>query len=421
MIRKIEALNYRCLEYVSTPVGPFQVLVGSNGSGKSTFLDVVRFISDLLKDGLKAVDIRSPSFNDLVWMRTDGKIQLAVEMEIPADRLSKLRRNGVTHVRYEVAIGFDDKGEVAILGETLWLRPGDDHVQPLDLELFPARQKPPDYLVYPEGKKTPAGWKKVVSKTPGTGNDYFFAENTDWRNQFRLGPQRLALANLPEDEDRFPVAVWAKQSLMEGVQHLVLNSERMRQPSPPGSPRTFQPDGSSLPWAVDQLRGPGEKPSEAFARWIAHARTALADLETVETWERQEDRHRCLRVVYRNGLQAPAWSVSDGTLRLLALTLLAYLPASGRTYLVEEPENGIHPQAVETVFQSLSAARNSQILCATHSPVLLSLTEPAQVLCFARTKDGVTDVRRGDQHPGLKDWKRDVDLGTLFASGVLGV
>jgi predicted ATPase len=38
---------------------------------------------------------------------------------------------------------------------------------------------------------------------------------------------------------------------------------------------------------------------------------------------------------------------------LLALTLVAYVPARDRIYLIEEPENGIHPQAVETVFHSL--------------------------------------------------------------------
>jgi predicted ATPase len=127
-----------------------------------------------------------------------------------------------------------------------------------------------------------------------------------------------------------------------------------------------------------------------------------------------------LRVRYANGLEVPSWAISDGTLRLLALTLLAYSDATDNVFLIEEPENGIHPQAVETVFQSLSAAYGSQILCATHSPVLLSLADPEQVLCFARTKEGVTDIVRSSEHPNLRDWRRTADLGTLFATGVLG-
>ena len=52
MITLVEALNYRCLRYVSRPLGPFHVLVGPNASGKTTFLDVVRFFRGLMSEGL---------------------------------------------------------------------------------------------------------------------------------------------------------------------------------------------------------------------------------------------------------------------------------------------------------------------------------------------------------------------------------
>jgi predicted ATPase len=116
----------------------------------------------------------------------------------------------------------------------------------------------------------------------------------------------------------------------------------------------------------------------------------------------------------------PSWLISDGTLRLLALTLLAYLPDTSGVFLIEEPENGIHPRAVETVFQSLSSVYDAQVLLATHSPVVLSVAKPEQVLCFARTPDGATDIVRGSEHPRLREWRGETDLGTLFASGVLG-
>ena len=99
--------------------------------------------------------------------------------------------------------------------------------------------------------------------------------------------------------------------------------------------------------------------------------------------------------------------------------MLAYLPSADSIYLIEEPGNGIHPSAVEYVYQSLSSARESQILLASHSPVLLSLVNPEDLLCFARTKEGATDIIRGDEHPNLADWQKETDLGTLFAAGVL--
>ena len=178
----------------------------------------------------------------------------------------------------------------------------------------------------------------------------------------------------------------------------------------------FLPDGSNLPWAVEALR---TRSDERFGRWIAHVRTALPDLQTVRTVERPEDRHRYLVVEFENGLSAPSWVVSDGTLRLLALTLLAYAPDVHGIYLIEEPENGIHPRAIETAYQSLSAVYDAQVLCASHSPVILSLAQPRQLLCFAKDEAGATDIVRGDQHPRLREWKGSLDLGTLFAAGVL--
>jgi predicted ATPase len=409
MIRLIEALGYRSLCDVRQTIDRFQLLVGPNASGKSTFLDTVGLLGDLLRDGLPALTSRSSTFQDLTWMGRGRRFDIAIEAEIP----SILKRvDGHEMVRYEVALGLGDEGAISVLGETLWLKPGD--LPERQRSMFPQAFLPRDSLVIAPNKQAAAGWRRIVQKSEV--NDYFSSETTGWKAPFRFGPQRLALANLPEDEERFPVAVWFRRLLLAGIQTLALSADKMRRPSAPGSPTEFQPDGSNLPWAIDRLRRTNR---ERYDQWLEHVRTALPDLEDVETIERPEDKNRYLRVVYRSGLKAPSWTVSDGTLRLLALTLVAYLDVPDRIYLIEEPENGIHPRAVETVFQALSSTYESQVLCATHSTVLLSLAEPKALLCFARTDSG-TDIIRGSEHPRLKAWRQDIDLGTLFAAGVLG-
>jgi len=85
----------------------------------------------------------------------------------------------------------------------------------------------------------------------------------------------------------------------------------------------------------------------------------------------------------------------------LAWTLLPYLPDEPVGYLIEEPEDGLHPKAIEGVFQSLSSVYGGQVLVATHSPLFMGLAKPAQLLCFARNPSGAVDIVRGDQHPAL--------------------
>ena len=136
--------------------------------------------------------------------------------------------------------------------------------------------------------------------------------------------------------------------------------------------------------------------------------------------ERPEDRHAYLMLKYDTGVDVPSWMASDGTMRLLALTLLAYLPDSREIYLLEEPENGVHPLALEAIRDSLSSAYEAQVLVTTHSPSLLALVEPSEVLCFDKNAAGATDIVRGSEHPVLADWQGSINMNVLFAKGVIG-
>ena len=412
MICAVEALRYRCLRYIEKELGNFHILVGPNASGKSTFLDVISFVGDVVRDGPEAaVRKRTPNYNDLIWCKHGDSFELALELNIPEKYKEVIGRTGNT--RYEIAVGkIAETGEFGILSETMWFKP-ERKAEKRQLQFFPNPETSPESIVVSGTKRN---WKKIVNKVKG-GNDNFYAETKGFDHAFKLGPQKSALGNLPEDETKFPVATWLKRTLLDGIQTLMLNSEMMRRPSPPGMPKHFRTDGSNLPWVVERL---SKEYPDKFDDWIEHLRTALPDIESIKTVLREEDKHRYIVLRYRNQLEAPSWMVSDGTLRMLALTILAYLPDIEGTLLIEEPENGIHPRAMETVFQSLSSVYNAQILIATHSPVIISVANVEDILCFAKSEEGAVDIVSGSEHPDLKAWKGEAPLDILFASGVLG-
>ncbi len=415
MIRRVEALNYRCLRCLKQDLHRFHVLVGPNASGKTTFLDVVDFLADLVSDGLQqAIEKRTESWHDLVWGRKPCSFQLAVELGIPDEERAQLAKTEYSVARYEVALGArQESEEFGILAEKLLLKSPDDEEGPIQRPLFPESRHIPESILTPTGTR---GKKTVVNKVTD-GNDNFYDETGGgWDHAFKLGPQKSALANAPEDVTKFPVTTWVKNLFSEGVQRLVLNSLAMRNPSPPGQPKGLQPDGSNLPWVVDRLR---QQEPAAHAGWMRHVQTALPNVEDIDTILREEDRKRYLVIRYSGGLQVPSWTASDGTLRLLALTLPAYLKSLRGIFLIEEPENGIHPQALQAVHDSLRSVYNAQVLVATHSPILVALSKPDDILCFGKSADGATDVVRGTEHPKLRNWQHETSLGSLFAAGVL--
>ena len=418
MITLIESLNYRCLRYVSIPLGAFRVLVGPNASGKTTFLDVVGFLRDLVSEGIdSAILNRTNNPQELLFRRLGQSLELAIEVRIPDELRELTAKPEFDTGRYEVAIGFDEtQRQFEFKAEKLLLKKVEGS-EPAQRSLFPMPPAPPRTLSV-RGQKNK---KIVVNKVPG-GNDNFYSETyplggKGWTPSFKLGPQRSALQNLPADEKSFPVAMWFREFLSDGAQQLVLNSLKIKQPSPPIRVTGFLPDGSNLPWVVERLRTADQ---DRFHGWIAHLRTALVDLEDISTVEQPDNRHRYMVYEYKGGLKIPSWLVSDGTLRLTALTLPAYLDDLRGIYLIEEPENGIHPRAVATVYDSLSSVYTAQVLMATHSPVVLNAAGMKDVLCFAKDETGSTDIVHGSEHPGLQQWSGEANLGTLLASGVLG-
>ncbi len=427
MFAKIEVARYKCLRQVDIALSPLNVLIGPNASGKSTFLDCLAFIRDALESDVeKAVRKRAYSLRELVWKneRVDRGFEIAIEADLPAH----LTSNGCDRVRYEVGVGLDESGAIRVSGERFWLvnvsraRRGriTQPVHGLSTQSPQSLSKSEEIGApsHAYGAKSPPGYRVVVRKAPDNGSDYFHSEKTGLNFTLRLSPRRLALASVPEDQDRFPITLWFKQMLLQNIQMLQLNSVFMRRACPSNAPHIFQSDGSNLPVMVQQL----QKHSERFAWWIQHLRTILQDLEDVSVAERPEDRSRYLVVNYRNGLAVPSWLLSDSTLRLLALTLIAYLPNQNQVFIIEEPENGIHPNAIDAIIQSLGSVYDGQVFLTTHSPQMLEMAKPEHLLVFAKTDSGAAAVVNGTNHPILRIRTQEMPQmprDALFSAGVL--
>jgi predicted ATPase len=393
MISAIQVKNFKGIRYMDRlELGPFHILVGPNGSGKSTFLDAIEFVRSCLQDGpRKAVEDRVPDYRDLTFMRQGGTIEIDFWLDLNASLPN--HKDSLLHYR----VAFVDDEELGVRAKEELL------------ERVPVRPKQ-------KGKRL-AGFS-------AKGSAFYQREDGKYIDSFAFGSDKLALSLTPPDEKRYPTANSAKAFLMQGIRFIQLNSRAMREPCPATRPTELEPDGTNLARVVGLLIRRSNQPNlfseeDGLERWTNHLRYALDDLQRIGWATREPDNAEYVILKYAQGLECPSWLLSDGTLRMLALTLPAFLPATARIYMVEEPENGIHPNALEITLKALAAIPNAQVFIATHSPLVVQQEGKGPLLCFTRGYDGVRIIP-GTKHPALQDWKGVPDLASIFSSRVLG-
>lgn len=114
-------------------------------------------------------------------------------------------------------------------------------------------------------------------------------------------------------------------------------------------------------------------------------------------------------------------SFSDGTLRFIALATLLLQPKSLKPsiILLDEPELGLHPYAIIVLGALLrQAAAEAQIILSTQSPCLLDLFDPEEVIVVDRKEDISVFTRLNSDELAL--WLKDYSLGELWEKNELG-
>jgi predicted ATPase len=115
-----------------------------------------------------------------------------------------------------------------------------------------------------------------------------------------------------------------------------------------------------------------------------------------------------------------ASALSDGTLRFIALATLflqpdRYLPSA---ILVDEPELGLHPYAIETLTSMIRhASTKVQVIVSTQSSLLIDHFEPEDILVANRV-DGGTQITRLNS-ADLNEWLTEYSLGQLWEKNEL--
>lgn len=424
MLTRLEAYRYKCFRQMAVDVSAFNVVAGPNGSGKTTLLDIPgligemigsRRISDSFLQPLDGAAPRAERLGGLIHRGRGDEFMLALEAEVP-DAVKRVSdpEGRLSHLRYEVRLQVLNDTELVVLNEYLFA--------------FAAGETAPEkggglqgepVVINKTARPTlrQRDWRPIIHRD--SGDPVVLYEETKARHsnlQYRLSPSQLGLSIVPTDHTLFPAAVWFSELLSQGTTFFQPETRVLRKAAPPGRADRVEPAGGNIARLAFDLQ---RSRPERFGAWVEHVKTALTRVSDISVQEREDDRYVYLQVRYGDEYDVPAAGLSEGTLRVLALTLLPYLEVPPSVLVTEEPENGVHPTAIESVLLSLQSVYGGQVWVSTHSPIVLAGTRTEDVLLSVLNEAGEATMIAGAEHERLAVWKGAVDLGSLFAAGVL--
>ncbi len=112
------------------------------------------------------------------------------------------------------------------------------------------------------------------------------------------------------------------------------------------------------------------------------------------------------------------WNLSDGTIRFICLATALLQPKPPSTIVIDEPELGLHPHALETLSGLIhEAALTTQLIISTQSSDLVDHFDPQAVIVVQRDA-GATTFKRLES-ADLELWLNEYSLGGLVRKNVV--
>lgn len=389
-IEAIRLKNFRTFKDVTLRDIPrFCVLVGANGTGKSTLFSVFAFLRDAMTTNLTAALGRLGGSRGLSEVRsrgTSGPIEIEIKLRTElANKRSQL-------ITYELHID-ELKGRPAVTREILKYRRG-------------SRGQPWHFLDFSNG----------VGEAVTNELDSVADEKDLKREQQTLkSPDILAIKGLAQFE-RFP-AVVALGNLIENWHLSDFHISRARPEVEAGYAEHLSREGENLSLVVEYLYNHHRN---VFTDILNRLQSRVPGVTKVEAKTTEEGR---VLLKFQDGaFEDPflARYVSDGTIKMLAYLVLLFDPAPHPLLCVEEPENQLYPSLLWDLAEEFRAyaVRGGQVFVTTHSPDFLNAVGLEEVFWLVK-EGGYTAVHRARDDEQLKVYMAEGDqMGYLWKQGL---
>ncbi|MDA8387307.1 MAG: AAA family ATPase [Nitrospiraceae bacterium] len=373
-------------------LAPLNVIIGPNGSGKSNLIEAIELLhstptafASAIRDG--------GGVREWLWKGKGGTNNARIEAIIQdTQQIRDLR-----YLLSFTASGLRTEVTDEVLEEKEKRRPWEDDV------FF--------FYRYSAGRPVINVCEIVEGECPSGSRKIRHLERQS------LVPDESVLSQR-KDPDLYPELTWVGQKFGRILTFREWNFGRyapLRQPQPADLPvDNILPDSRNLGLILNQLEHTdvGPQLDRLLNRFLPRYQrfSTLIQGGTVQFY------------LHAQGLKAPvpATRLSDGTIRFLAILALLLSPTPPPLICIEEPELGLHPDALSLLAELMvDASMRTQLIVTTHSDSFVSaLTEEAESVLVCEYRDGTVLTRvEADK---LRYWLDKYRLGEIWRIGELG-
>ena len=345
----------------SLKLGAINVVVGPNGSGKSNFIGVFAFLHAIREGHLQDYVARAGGADRVLHFGAKTSTSLEIDISF---------QSGVNQYRIALAPTATD-------------------------QLYPQSEA----VYYWNKERYPQGRSFSQAIAP-IGNEAGISD-----------PKSNAIAKYVRDH----LDKWRLYHF-----HDTSTNSPMKKTADVNDNRFLRPDGSNLAAFLFYLRARHETTYALIRKTVQRVAPffddfVLATQQLNPQKIRLEWRHKDSETYF------DAASLSDGTLRFIALTTLFLQPEAYRPsiILVDEPELGLHPYAIAMLASLVKQSSvRTQVILSTQSPLLLDHFRPEDVLVADRVRGSTQFTRL--QSDRLNAWLEDYSLGQLWEKNEFG-
>ncbi len=339
--------------------GPFTCVAGRNGTGKSNLFDAIRFLSLLTEHSimdavklLRETKGRSPeprslftTFEDFRAPEMRFTAEMVVDRQVEDD-FGVQAEAATSALKYELAFRLDETDG----GQRLEL--AEEKLTPIKIR---DARKNLGFSSSSEFRESCIAGRRGVPLISTEEGDKGPEIKVHWEGH---GGRKLPAPKSSRtviggtSSSDFPTVLAARNE-MRSWRTLMLEPSAMRAPSFYQDPRHIDARGANVPAALARLAKNETEHGTTYAEIANRLSELIDDIKELKVRDDEKTETLTLEVRGRDGVFHAARSLSDGTLRFLVLASLSVDPEVKGLICLEEPENGIHPERVESMVQLL--------------------------------------------------------------------